>query len=577
MTATLTLSLGGVNFTLDPVNEGSLEFVQNGSDYLINLSSFSGTLRVSSSSSDGASSSEQQLQGITPKTSHTLKRTLERQSNEVSKRIREELANSDDLSVATDLVMDEIDGSVELPKAGEDAAAAAAEIPQSPPIHGPSRLHRADTAASTPASQLSQGEIPLPLSQAALLGQADVSQTQCSDVECSSGTAKMMMMPEDEQDYDDAGYESSTVVAMPARVSLGASPTSLVDAPSSSTSATPLPRGHDPPCPRWGHTMTAIDRNRAVVYGGQTLDADTNHPVTLQDVHLYDCTNQTWFEPFNCHGLRRQWHTTTFLPQRQLLISFGGEAVDQKSKKAKPESTVMVLDTEIMLWYPPAVSGDAPSCRSGHTATVLGSDLVVFGGVRGRQWLNTVSVLDCDLWQWSVAKVVGAAPPPRSYHSAVAVSESRIVVFGGNNADRSFDSVHCLDRVVVGDSTSGAEGAAKWHWSHPMTTGNRPKARTGHSAVLLADGTTIWVYGGWDPNDDEGNDEDMLFGDSFYLDTTDWTWKIGPSVVDESYGPKRVGHAAVLNGASQICVFGGRVPGDVFSGNLCTVPLTLSD
>jgi hypothetical protein len=43
---------------------------------------------------------------------------------------------------------------------------------------------------------------------------------------------------------------------------------------------------------------------------------------------------------------------------------------------------IMVLDTEIYLFYPPAMSGKSPPARSGHSAAVLGKDLVVFGGCR---------------------------------------------------------------------------------------------------------------------------------------------------------------------------------------------------
>ena len=58
----------------------------------------------------------------------------------------------------------------------------------------------------------------------------------------------------------------------------------------------------------------------------------------------------------------------------------------------------MVLDTELFLWYPPAISGHAPSARCGHTASLVrgGKDIVIFGGSRGRKWQNNVTVLDVD-------------------------------------------------------------------------------------------------------------------------------------------------------------------------------------
>lgn len=529
MKATLTLSVGGVDFTLKPAeDEGSLEFVQEGDDSLVHLTAFTGTLRVSVAAS-GTS--------ITPKTTHVFKRRIE-QSNEMSKKIREELAKTDDVSVTTDFVMDEEEVECPLPR--------------------PSNL-LPHPNTNSPASQVSRDDVNYQISQPTLLGQPDFSQTQLSDTES--------MVPSD----DESRASRPSANLKPARVSLGTSPASMVST-----------RKQDPPCARWGHTMTAIDKNRVLIYGGQTLDSDAKLPITLQDLHIYDCSAKTWFKPFNCHSLPRQWHTASYLPTRNILIAFGGEAVDVKTKKVKTESTVMVLDTEIMLWYPPTVSGDVPSSRSGHTATVLGNDLVVFGGVRGRKWLNTLSTLDCTLWKWTTPKVIGAAPQPRSYHTAVAVGHNRIVVVGGNNADTSFDTVHVLEKMTTttpeNNNNNNGVGETKWKWSHPTVSGSKPRARTGHSAVLLDNGTTIWIYGGWDPNGDDDddnnedganaaseNDDEIIYGDSFYLDTATWTWRGGPSV-----GTKCVGHAAVRNETSDVCIFGGRLPGDVFSGELRT-------
>ena len=65
----------------------------------------------------------------------------------------------------------------------------------------------------------------------------------------------------------------------------------------------------------------------------------------------------------NCDGVARTWHSANFLPERQLLLCFGGEKLDVKNDKLVTTDEVMVLDTEIMLWYPPSVSGQKPSGR----------------------------------------------------------------------------------------------------------------------------------------------------------------------------------------------------------------------
>lgn len=351
-----------------------------------------------------------------------------------------------------------------------------------------------------------------------------------------------------------------SVATNPARVSLG----------TPSKPAGP-PQSQAPPCPRWGHTFTYIGDQQYLVYGGQTWDATTGLPQTLRDVAIYHASKKTWFTPLNCDGFCRQWHTATYLPERQLLISFGGEAASPKTGKTKTTHQVMVLDTEIMLWYPPTVSGDVPSGRSGHTATrvVHASNdtelLVVFGGVQETKWLNTVSVLDTTRWCWSTPKTTGAAPKPRSYHTATAV-RGNIVVLGGNNATQAFNTVHVLE-----------PGSQTWTWTHPQVRGRAPVARTGHSTTLLADGKTLCVYGGWDPNDEAATDDaEMIFQDCFLLDTETWTWSqpTGETrLVHEqgtNGGARRVGHAAILDQSQpdRVVLFGGRVPGDQFSGDL---------
>jgi hypothetical protein len=135
---------------------------------------------------------------------------------------------------------------------------------------------------------------------------------------------------------------------------------------------------------------------------------------------------------------------------------------------------------------------------------------------------------------------------------------------------------------------SGGTSGRRWVWSNPKCGGEGPSPRTGHVATLLNDGTTIMVYGGWDPNTEvvgENNDgDDLIYGDSYLLDTKTWTWKVGPRPRYEggsssgvhtvkNGGAERVGHTAVLapggdnkNGL-QVLAFGGRVQGGKFVGD----------
>lgn len=142
------------------------------------------------------------------------------------------------------------------------------------------------------------------------------------------------------------------------------------------------------------------------------------------------------------------------------------------------------------------------------------------------------------------------------------------MIFGGNNGSKCFNGVHVLE-------ASGEN--KKWVWSNPKCKGETPSPRTGHSAALLNDGSTILVYGGWDPNTEDENGDDLIFGDSFLLDTKTWTWRKGPSARYASKnnavangGAERVGHSAVLAPGSdgvQVLAFGGRVHENKFAGD----------
>ena len=332
------------------------------------------------------------------------------------------------------------------------------------------------------------------------------------------------------------------------------------------------------PSPRWGQTMTMITDTKFIVYGGQTFDPIDDSAKPLSDLFVYDLLENKWSKPINCDGVARTWHTANFLPQRQLLLCFGGDVEDEKTGKMSSTDQVMVLDCEIMLWYPPTVSGQIPSGRSGHSASVFEdtSELVVFGGVKNGKWLNSASVLDTNRWRWSTIRAIGVAPPHRSYHSSTAIKtddSTRLVIFGGNDDSKCFNTVHLLERV----------GNGKFAWSHPKCSGDLPKPRTGHTATLLSDGHTILIYGGWDPNtEDENSDEDLVFGDSFLLDTKTWTWSKGPNprfgAANQSGksaatngGRSRVGHSAVLAPCSsdglQVLCFGGRLPDNEFAND----------
>ncbi|KAF4036789.1 Galactose oxidase central domain [Phytophthora infestans] len=322
--------------------------------------------------------------------------------------------------------------------------------------------------------------------------------------------------------------------------------------------------GNAPP-ERWGHTATKISEERVVVYGGTDDDERT-----LGDLHVFDMKTHRWSTPLNCETITRTWHDAVYLPSKNLVLVFGGERNAAAEGEIDILSDIMVLDTECLLWYPPAIRGSPPSARSGHTCTAVGNEVVVFGGSGGRNRQSSVHILDCDDWNWKAAKVEGKPPSARTYHSAVAVGEDKIVYFGGNGASKSFNAVHVLQKMEKKAS------AAVWTWFHPCVVGVPPQERTGHSATLLNDGK-ILIFGGWDPQRDDATAATSVFSDVFLLDTNTWEWQ-PVTYADEGSADTalrgRVGHGAALDCIGNVHLFGGQNGAEQRLKDICTLTVS---
>lgn len=293
------------------------------------------------------------------------------------------------------------------------------------------------------------------------------------------------------------------------------------------------------PTPCWGCTATAISPHQVVLIGGEDNDSQT-----LGSVHTYDARTQTWTVPINSEQDPRAWHTAVFVPRLKSIVVFGGQRLQMTGESNECVCETLVLDTEIMLWYPPRTHGKAPSKRCGHSSAVLGDEMLVFAGWRGRSWYNDLFSLDVARWQWRRLKPRGKAPTPRVYHSAtVDPVHDQMVVFGGNDKEHCYNDVAVLSRVSI--ATPGAP--PQWQWTHPIVVGAAPAPRCGHSATWVGcvestmgagcSGSGILICGGWDPQADD--DEPRVFGDAFLLDTVSWTWSRVPAAA----AAKVVGHS----------------------------------
>ena len=222
--------------------------------------------------------------------------------------------------------------------------------------------------------------------------------------------------------------------------------------------------GGEAPLPRWGHTATVIDKTTFVVFGG--FHTDTNR---FNDLHIFDTQRMTWMQPITS--------MVDFTPR--------GNHVP---KKGTP-STV-------------------PDPRGGHTTTLVGTTLVVFGGYGGngyaRRDFNDVALFDLEGQEWiKVPAIQGKAPEARSGHTASNHNNTSIFYFGGWNAGRQFNDLHILE---LGNLSNGIDNDVKFAWSNPDITMGLP--RWGHSgcSVKAIPNWRMFIFGGANSNGSNGNE-----------------------------------------------------------------------
>lgn len=137
-------------------------------------------------------------------------------------------------------------------------------------------------------------------------------------------------------------------------------------------------------------------------------------------------------------------------------------------------------------WSPVVTQGAAPAARQGHASVEVGRGIYVIGGcAQDVHCYNDVHVFDADRLEWRQEAIVGEPPEPRSGHTASLVSTD-VFVFGGANSEETFGDVHCLDLV-------------KRRWARASFAaggGPVPERRTSHAAAVDTHGR-IYVFGGY--------------------------------------------------------------------------------
>ncbi|KAF2966476.1 hypothetical protein GQX73_g7079 [Xylaria multiplex] len=133
----------------------------------------------------------------------------------------------------------------------------------------------------------------------------------------------------------------------------------------------------------------------------------------------------------------RGYHTANMVGSK--LIIYGG------SDGGECFNDVWVYDVDAQLWKPVPIP--VPYRRLSHTSTLVGSYLFIIGGHDGSEYSDDVLLLNLVTMSWDKRRVYGLPPSGRGYHGTV-LHDSRLVMIGGFDGVEVFGDVWILELAV---------------------------------------------------------------------------------------------------------------------------------
>jgi dynein heavy chain len=258
----------------------------------------------------------------------------------------------------------------------------------------------------------------------------------------------------------------------------------------------------------------------------------------------------------------------------------GGEGDDAEPVEAVV-SFESLMEAPTLSWEKiKPVSGAPPAARSGHTMTMVGEKLYIFGGCGLGQGVGHLAgttgdmyVFDTGSQKWaSVTPKSSEKPQARWHHTATAV-DRKIVVFGGfqDNTKRYNDvwvfDTHTLKWSQPIKLRSESEISGGGQMNNPKIS-RTPQPRGEHAACQIKG--QVYIFGGYGGPDWSRRDFNDLYG----LDTMSWSWDVvnsgnqGKKEVedednsDSDYEPEifpdpRAAHTLSALGEDKLVLFGG--------------------
>ena len=246
-----------------------------------------------------------------------------------------------------------------------------------------------------------------------------------------------------------------------------------------------------PPEPCCKHSMVEYDRS-IYIYGGEgEFEGEFSRGDQRSTRHIhnkmyrYDTRTACW------HALP----TVGALPERRIpfarrshsavvvenfhsgpsILIWAGAGLEPIKARDRLFNDMWAFNIETETWTFVYQTGNVPAPRSGHSATLIGDLMYVFGGLvdagSGAGTTEEIFCFDTKTLAWSEVAHSGTSPGGVYNHAAVhhpwSHEQGKIIVFGGRrcaSSDPPSNTVYCFD-------------IAKGHWQIMKTSGRKPTGR----------------------------------------------------------------------------------------------------
>ena len=200
------------------------------------------------------------------------------------------------------------------------------------------------------------------------------------------------------------------------------------------------------PKPRYWHTSSQVGGSLFVIGG-------FSNGKSLSDVHVLDVETLLWskLEVKGCPLPPMSNHSCT--PVGNRVYIFGGMNVKQDKQGhsfIEYNSDTLVLDLESMSAWKQRGRGNRPKGRAYHEAVLVGGYIVLIGGWNGQAMdVGALPTLDLEgLGSWYSVAVPGKSAHPMYGHTASLIG-SKIVLCGGWDGFSALSTVHVIDTTLL--------------------------------------------------------------------------------------------------------------------------------